>query len=85
MFKNLAIQVSSLTKQLQSTQLQNDQAMGNVIQAPSYSCDFCNGPHFSAECQMGNPCGKMSVEQTQYLSKFPQPQFNPYENKFNPS
>ena len=26
----------------------------------------------------------MSVEQAQYLSKFPQPQFNQYVNKFNP-
>ena len=33
-----------------------------------------NGPHSNTECQLGNPCGQMSVEQAQYLSRFPQPQ-----------
>ena len=32
---------------------------------------------------MGNPCGKMSEKQDQYLSKFSQPQFDPYSNNFN--
>ena len=83
-FNNLAVQVSLLKKQLQSTQLKNAQAVKNVIQAPPPSCDFCNGPHLSAKFQMGHPCGQMSVEQAQYLSKFPQPQINPYSNNFNP-
>ena len=39
-FNNLAVQVSLLTKQLQSTHLQNAQVVANVIQAPSSSCDF---------------------------------------------
>ena len=82
-FKNLAVQVSLLTKQLQSTQLQNSQVVENVIQAPTPSCDVYNEPHSNTKCQMGNPCGQMSVEQAQYLSKFPQPQFNPYANNFN--
>ena len=83
-FNNLAVQVSFLTKQLQSTQLQNAQVVKTMIQVPTPSCDFCNGPHSSTKCQMGNPFGQMSVEQAQYLSKFPQPQFNPYANNFNP-
>ena len=58
-FNNLAVQLSLLTKKLQSTQLQN--SMANVIQGPA--CDFFNGPHSNTECQMGNPCGKMSMEQ----------------------
>ena len=70
-FNNLAIQVLCLTKQLQYTQLQNAQAMENVIQGPTPSCDFYNGPHSNTECQIGNPCGQMSVEQDQYLTKFP--------------
>ena len=57
--------------------------MKNVIQGTVLSCDFCNRPHSTTECQMGNPCGRISVEQAQYLSKFPQPQFNPYSNNFN--
>ena len=83
-FNNLAVQVSLLTKQLQSTQLQSVQAMANVIQGLVLSCDFCNGPHLTTKCQMGNSCGQISVEQVQYLRKFPQPQFNPYSNNFNP-
>ena len=74
-FNNLAVQVSLLTNQLQSTKLQNAQVVANMIQGPILSCDFCNGPHSNTECQMGNLCGKISMEQTQYLSKFPQPQF----------
>ena len=62
-FNNLAVQVLLLTKQLQSTQLQNAQTVANVIKAPFPSCDFCNGPHLSEKCQMGNPCGHMGVEQ----------------------
>ena len=37
---NLAIQVSLLTKQLQSTQLQNTQVVVNVIQGTIPTCDF---------------------------------------------
>ena len=33
--------------------------------------------------RVGNPCGQISVEQAQYLRKFPKPQFNPYANNFN--
>ena len=62
-FNKLAIQVLLLTKKLQSTQLQNAQVVANVIQAPAPTCYFCIGPHSSVECQMGNPCGQMSVEQ----------------------
>ena len=54
-----------------------------MIQGPTLSCDFCNGPHSTTECQMGNSCGKISMEQAQYLSKRFQPQFNPYSNNFN--
>ena len=54
-----------------------------MIQESSSLCDFCNGPHLSAECKMGNSSRKMSVEQAQYLSKFPQSQFNLYVNNFN--
>ena len=54
-----------------------------TVQVSFLSCYFCNGPHLTTECQKGNPCGQISVEQAQYLSKFPQPQFNPYSNSFN--
>ena len=82
-FNNLAVQVLMLTKQLQSTQQQNAQAVENVIQAPLSSCDFRVGTHLSVECQIGNPCGQMSMEQAQYLNIFPQPQFNPCATNFN--
>ena len=42
-FNNLAIQVSLLTKQLQSTQLQNTQDMANVIQGASLHEIFSMG------------------------------------------
>ena len=57
-FSNLAAEVSFLTKQLQASQLQNTQASSNVIQSYSPSCEFCNGPHQSNDCQVDNPFGE---------------------------
>ena len=56
-FNNLVVQVSMLIKKLQFTQLQSAQAMENVIKGPTLSCYFCNGPHSTIECKMGNMCG----------------------------
>ena len=53
-FSNLAAQVFLLTKQLQATQLQNMQASATAIQACTSLCEFCNGPHLSSKCQVGN-------------------------------
>ena len=56
-FNNLEVQISLLTKQIQSTQLQNTQVVASVIQGAIPTCDFCNGPRSNTECQLGNPCG----------------------------
>ena len=54
---NLAAQISSLSKQLQATQLQNSQVAGHMVQASPLSCDSCHGPHLTTKCQMMNPNG----------------------------
>ena len=54
---NLAAQISSLFKQLQTTQLQNLQASAHMVQVSPPSCDSFHGPHLTIECQMMNPMG----------------------------
>ena len=82
---NLATQISSLSKQLQVAQLQNSQALDHMVQASLSSCDSFHGPYLTTECHMMNPMGELTIEQAQYLAKFPPNQnFNPYAQNYNP-
>ena len=84
MFTNLAAQVSSLSKQLLASQLQGSQESANMVQASPPSCDSSHGPHPTIKCQMMNPMGELTIEQDQYLAKFPpNQQFNPYAQNYN--
>ena len=46
---NLVAQISSLSKQLQATQLQNSQVVGHKVQASPLSCDSFHEPHLTIE------------------------------------
>ena len=57
----------------------SSQALEILVQASPISCDKCHGAHATMECQMVNPMGELTIEQVQYLAKFPPNQnFNPY-------
>ena len=63
---NLVSHVAQLTKQLQW-----QQGAVNSIQAnPWEICESCGGQHSTIKCQLG----QMTVEQTQYVSRFNQNQ-----------
>ena len=68
---NLATQISSLSKQLQATQLRNSQRSAHMVQANPPSCESFHGPHLTTECQMMNPMGELTIEQAHYLTKIP--------------
>ena len=64
---SLMAQMTLLTKQLQNAQvqsarIQNARFTPNAIQSCPSLCDFCNGPHQSSNCQLGNPFAQMSME-----------------------
>ena len=49
------------------------------------SCNHCHGAHPTSQCLMMNPMGELTIEQAQYLSKFPSNQnSNPYAQSYNP-
>ena len=78
-YTTLSAQISTLSMQLQPAQLQGSQALEILVQASPLSCDKCHGPHATMEFQMVNPMGELTIEQAQYLAKFPLNQnFNPY-------
>ena len=80
MFTNLSAQVSILSKQLQaSQQLDSQLSVHKVEESP------CHGPHPTSQCLMMNSMGDLTVEQAQYMAKFPQNKnFNPYGQSYNP-
>ena len=55
-------------------------------------CQFCNGPHFSSNCNVGGmfatPSSHSAVyadhEQVDYMGNVPRQQNNPYSNTYNP-
>ena len=80
----LSTQITSLSKQLQNTQLQSSQVSANLVQASHLSCDSCRGHHPTMECQMVNTMGELTIKQAQYLAKFPPNQnFSPYSPNYN--
>ena len=56
-----------------------------MVQACPPSCDSCHGPHLTTKSQLMNPIGEFTIEQAQYLAKFPyNKKFNPYAQNYNP-
>ena len=68
---NLAAQVSTLSKQLQTTQQKGSQVFAHMVEESPPSCDHCHGAHPTSQCSMMNSMGELTIEQAQYLSKFP--------------
>ena len=85
MFTNLSAQVSTLSKQLQASQQLGVQLSVHKVEESPLACEQCHGPHPTSQCLMMNTMGDLTVEQAQYMAKFPQNQnFNPYGQSYNP-
>ena len=85
MFTNLSAQVSTLSKQLQASQQLGSQVSPHKVEESPLACEQCHGPHPTSQCLMMNAMGDLTVEQAQYMGKFPQNQnFNPYGQNYNP-
>ena len=85
MFTNLSAQVSTLSKQLQASQQLGSQVSVHKVEEIPSACEQCHGPHPTSQCLMMNAMGDMTIEQAQYMAKFPQNQnFNPYGQNYNP-
>ena len=84
-FTNLSAQVSTLSKQLQASQKVGSQVSVHKVEESPPACEQCHGPHPTSQCLMMNAMGDLTIEQAQYLAKFPQNQnFNPYGKNYNP-
>ena len=85
MFTNLSAQVSTLSKQLQASQQLGSQVSAHKVEESPPACKQCHGPHPTSQCLMMNSMGDMTIEQAQYMAKFPQNQnFNQYGKNYNP-
>ena len=85
MFTNLSAQVSTLSKQLQASQQLGSQLSAHKVEESLLACEQCHGPHPTSQCLMMNAMGELTIEQAQYMEKFPQNQnFNPYAQNYNP-
>ena len=85
MFTNLSAQVSTLSKQLLATQQLGSQLSTHKDEESPLACKQCHGPHPTSQCLMMNAMGDLTIEQDQYMTKFPQNQnFNPYGQNYNP-
>ena len=69
--KALTEQIATLSKQLQNAQLGVNAIM---------TCQWCQGPHLSETCQVGNPMLTERTEQTQFIGNN-----NSYGNSYNPA
>ena len=65
-------QVSTLSKQLQSSQQLGSQLSAHKVEESPLACEQCHGPHPTSQCLMMNAMGDLTVEQAQYMAKFPQ-------------
>ena len=72
MFTNLSAQVSTLSKQLQASQQLGSQLSMHKVEESPLACGQCHGPHATSQCLMMNTMGDLTVEQAQYMAKFPQ-------------
>ena len=85
MFTNLSAQVSTLSKKLQVTQQLGSQLSAHKVEESPLACEQRHGPHPTSQCLMMNAMGDLTIEQAQYIAKFPQNQnFNPYGQNYNP-
>ena len=85
MFTNLSAQVSTLSKQLQASQQLGSQVSAHKVEESPPACKQCHRPHPTSQCLMMNSMGDMTIEQAQYMAKFPQNQnFNQYGKNYNP-
>jgi len=71
----LSAQVASLSKQIGSL-------TSNVHASPAV-CEFCAGPHASAECQDGNMFALTNSEEAHYVRNYNRPQNNAFSNTYN--
>ena len=79
MFTNLSAQVSTLSKKLQASQQLGSQVSVHKVKESPPACEQCHGPHPNSQCLMMNAMGDLTIEQAQYMTKFPPNQnFNPY-------
>ena len=72
MFTNLYAQVSTLSKQLQASQQLGSQLSAHKFEEIPLACEQCHGPHPTSQCLMTNAMGDLTIEQAQYMTKFPQ-------------
>ena len=85
MFTNLSTQLPTLSKQLQASEQLGSQLSVHKVEESPLACEQCHGPHPTSQCLMMNTMGDLTVEQAQYMAKFPQNQnFNPYGQSYNP-
>ena len=84
MFTNLFAQVSILSKKLQASQQLGSQLPMHKVKESPLACEQCHGPHPTSQCLMMNAMGDLTIEQAQYMAKFPQNKnFNPYGQSYN--
>ena len=77
--------MSTLSKQLQASQQLGSQLSVHKVEESPLTCEQCHGPHPISQCLMVNTMGDLTIEQAQYMAKFPQNQnFNPYSQSYNP-
>ena len=58
--------------------------MHRVEESP-LACEQCHGPHPTSQCLIMDAMGDLTIEQAQYMAKFPHNQnFNPYGQSYNP-
>ena len=69
MFTNLFAQ-STLSKQLQASQQLGSQVSMHKVEESSPACEQCHGHHPTSQCLM-NAIGDLTIEQAQYMAKFP--------------
>ena len=85
MFTNLSAQVSTLSKKLQASQQFGSHVSVHKVEESPPACEQRHGPHPTSQCLMMNAMGNLTIEQAQYMAKFPQNQnFNPYGQNYNP-
>ena len=71
MFTNLFAKVSTLSKQLQASQQLGCQVSMHKVEESPPACEQCHGPHPTSQCLMMNAMGYLTIEQAQYMAKFP--------------
>ena len=61
MFTNLFAQVSTLSTQLQASQLLGSQVSVHKVEEGPLACEQCHGPHPTSRCLMMNAMGDLTI------------------------